>query len=326
MILNPSLVKYLKNDKQNNALFEGGNAVKNAEPIRGDLALPIAKTIIKKLKEQFHCEASPLGSTGKKGADQYSGDIDIAITIPWEKKDEVEDFVSNNITKNFVEITGLKIVSIGYSYTVPETKEIKIVQVDLMFVNDLDYAIFSYHSPNFIKHESEYKGAIRNLLMSACISQTPIDKILPKLGDHYGTEYFDSSDYDGQYEGEVKSFWKFSLNKTDGVSLVKKSFVGKTKPLKNSKIVERQVVYSDIDDIIRIFFGKAARRADFNSYESLMAYISSDKYKFHNDKQVLMNIFDVFMHNDELNDEQKQKVELDIKYILEGEQYTPNIK
>lgn len=301
-------------------LFEGGNAVQNAEPIRGDLAAPVAYSVIKKLKEHFHCEASPLGSTGKKDKDQYSGDIDIAITIPWEKKNEVEDFVENNITKNYVELTGLKIVSMGYSYKMPDTNEIKIVQVDLMFVNDLDYAIFAYHSPNFIKHESKYKGAIRNLLLSACVSATPIDKILPHSNE-YKSEYFTSEDYNGKYEGQVKSFWKFSYNKTDGVSLVKKSFVGKLKILKNPKIVERKVVYSDIDDIIRIFFGKNARRSDFNSYESIMKLLSSDNYKFHNDKQILMNAFDIFMRNDEMNDEQKQNAELDIKDIMDGHKF-----
>lgn len=304
-----------------NKLFEGGNAVKNAEPIRGDLAAPIANQIIRKLKNFFHCEAAPLGSTGKKGSEQYSGDIDIAIQMSWDKHQEVEDFVNKNITHNYVVMEGLKIVSLGYEYEEPDSQEKKIVQVDLMFVNDLDYAIFAYHSPNFIKHESNYKGAIRNLLMSACISATPLDKILPaKIVQDYPIEYFGKDEFNGKYNGQVKSFWKFSWNKTDGVSLVKKSFLGKLGMVKNPKITERKVLFSKIDDIIRIFFGKSARRSDFNSYESLLHFMSTDEYKFHNDKQILENIFDIFIGNNEMTDEQKTNVESDLKNVLNGEE------
>ena len=61
----------------NEALREGGNAVPSAGPIRGDLAGEIAKDVISSISNTFGCEAEPAGSTGKKGREMTSGDIDI---------------------------------------------------------------------------------------------------------------------------------------------------------------------------------------------------------------------------------------------------------
>ena len=51
-------------------------------------AQKVADEIIDSITKEFKCKASPLGSTGKKGKDQTSGDIDIALEYSWEDKDK----------------------------------------------------------------------------------------------------------------------------------------------------------------------------------------------------------------------------------------------
>jgi hypothetical protein len=49
-------------------LNEGGNAIKNATPIRGDIAKLVADSIVKKIQDNLNINACALGSTGKKSA------------------------------------------------------------------------------------------------------------------------------------------------------------------------------------------------------------------------------------------------------------------
>ena len=66
------------------SIQEGGNAVPSAQDVRGDLAGEIAEDVIQAVTKAFGCNAEPAGSTGKKGREMYSGDIDILMDMPWE--------------------------------------------------------------------------------------------------------------------------------------------------------------------------------------------------------------------------------------------------
>lgn len=255
---------------QESLVFEGGHSVEGAEPIRGDLAKVVADEIISKIKDKFNIECAALGSTGKKGKNQTSGDIDIAVQMKWEDKDELIDFVKKEFKDcpfgNIVDY--LNVFNIGYKYN--EDGKEKIVQVDFMFVDDVEWAQFVYFSPNFLKNESQFKGSWRSTLLRGICACTPIKSI------KYKTEYFD----DGK---TIKSFWKFTFSQASGLFIDHKTYEGnKGKVLKNPKTIkdDREYISKDIDVILHICLGKDATRDDCNSYETLLNFLASDRYQW----------------------------------------------
>lgn len=265
----------------------GGLAIKNAMPIRGDFAGLIGNAIVSKISKGLNINCSVLGSTGKKSAQQLSGDIDIAIELLWNTDNikKLDTFIKEsygNLETNI--LSGLKIYSIGFTYN--EGDNVKIVQVDFMFVNDIEYAKFIYHSPNYIKNESKYKGLFRTNLLAIIASNTPLDS------KTYPVEYFENTDI-------VKDKWKYSLNYTDGLKIVHKSYIGKKgKPVKNPVTIKEDDIFisNNRDKIIHILFGNKATSDDINSFETIINFICSPKYKYRS-SNLLQNIFKDFFED-----------------------------
>lgn len=285
-----SLITYI----QESLIIEGGHSIEDAQPIRGDLAKKVADEIIKVIKGKFNCECVPLGSVGKKGADKTSGDIDIAIEYPWEDKDTVIEFVKKEFNTEIGNINNqLHVFNIGYQYNEDTTP--KIVQVDFMFTDNIDFAKFAYNSPDFTKNESKYKGMYQSGLLMAAISNTPVDKV---LGDEYKEEYFTENDYDGSYKGQIKSYWKFLFNQHDGLKLEHKTYAGKTKLLKTSTTIKEdgKVITKDVKKILKLCLGEKATRETCNSFESELKFLCSKYYKFYS-KEQLNKIKDSFLND-----------------------------
>lgn len=107
-----------------------------------------------------------LGSTeltllGKK---KDSGDIDIAFSL---EKSDVDDINKKMIDATNNEGAYNSGTRVG-SYAVPVNG--KKVQVDLMFVNNKDWAKFIYHSEQGAG--SEYPGAVRNIILMTALAHT----------------------------------------------------------------------------------------------------------------------------------------------------------
>ena len=271
-------------------LVEGGNAIQSATAILSVKAELFGNLIVKKIKEQLHVNACTLGSTGKKLDTDYSGDIDIAIEMPWtnESLHNVREFIKSNFgSVEAYSSAGLKIYSFGYKYD--DMGEIKTVQVDLMFTSDIHYAQFMYHSPNYKNQESKFKGLYRTNLLVIVANNTPV----PDAG--LKTEYFTDLDFNGSCTGEVKSFWKYTLSYEEGLKIVHKSYVGIKKPLKNPQTVKSDtiIVTKDINKILKIILGPDATVANCNSFESVVDYLCEHKSKIELDK-----IFDEFLSDD----------------------------
>lgn len=108
-----------------------------------------------------------LGSVGKK---QFSGDIDVAITIP---EDQIPNFiqrvnqspiVDNTVKSILVVMSKVKIQN--YNESIPtDRKRTGYVQVDYMIDEDPNWLKTFYHSPG--ENESNYKGAHRNIALGA---------------------------------------------------------------------------------------------------------------------------------------------------------------
>lgn len=286
-------------------ILEGGHSIDIAQPIRGDLASKVAIDVIDILHKKFpNIECSPLGSTGKKTKDQSSGDIDIAIEYNWDKMNDIKDYIYqlSNITKGNVN-DKLHVFNVGWEYNY-DNDEKKIVQVDFMFVDNVEFAKFAYHSPDFTKNESKYKGMYQSALLMAILSCTPIkDKKI---------EYFDN--------GDPKVIYKYFLDQSKGLYIKKMSYEGKDdKQLKNAKKINEEFVTSKPKEIINIALGPKGTQEDCNSFESLLSFICSDKYI---NKDELNNIKDKFMNDWQIKmktsqDTMNELSELFDKYIKE---------
>jgi len=265
---------------------EGGTSVEGAQPIRGDLAKPIADEIISILQKKFKCKCAPLGSVGKKGKDKTSGDIDIALELPWEDHEKVLDFIKKEYPDAPVGniVNSLQVFNIGYKYN--EEDQEKIVQVDFMFVPDVEFAEFAYHSPDFTKNESKYKGMYASTLLLAIVANTPIDK-KPIL--------YTKDDYDGSYVGEKKEWWQYNFSQSKGLQILHKSTEGKSKPI-NAKTINREEVTTKVDKIVEICLGKEANKEICYTFENLLGFITSDKYPYRS-KERLEKIKEHFMGN-----------------------------
>ena len=264
-----SLVQFIKESLIN----EGGNAV-TANPIPAYITPLLYKEIEDSiLKENPDIKMVPLGSVGKKNDDQFNGDIDIAIKLDNKKElSELIDKVFPDLEKN--PNTTPSIVSISYPYN----KEGKSgnAQVDFMIVKDIDFAKFFYHSPDFKKNESKFKGATRAKMLSIIVSCIPVEDAKD--------EYFE----DGK---TVKKHWKYTFN-TEGVFRQLLDYTGKKGPLKNPKKVKEfeKLIVNDPDNCIKFIFGDNGKIEDCNSAESLWKAVhDKNKFKF---QDVLTNIED----------------------------------
>ena len=255
-----SLVQFIKESLIN----EGGNAV-TANPIPAYITPLLYKEIEDSiLKENPDIKMVPLGSVGKKNDDQFNGDIDIAIKLDNKKElSELIDKVFPDLEKN--PNTTPSIVSISYPYN----KEGKSgnAQVDFMIVKDIDFAKFFYHSPDFKKNESKFKGATRAKMLSIIVSCIPVEDAKD--------EYFE----DGK---TVKKHWKYTFN-TEGVFRQLLDYTGKKGPLKNPKKVKEfeKLIVNDPDNCIKFIFGDNGKIEDCNSAESLWKAVhDKNKFKF----------------------------------------------
>ena len=255
-----SLVQFIKESLIN----EGGNAV-TANPIPAYITPLLYKEIEDAiLKENPDIKMVPLGSVGKKNDDQFNGDIDIAIKIDSKKElNELIDKVFPNLEKN--PNTTSSIVSISYPYN--KEGQSGNAQVDFMIVKDIDFAKFFYHSPDFKKNESKFKGATRAKMLSIIVSCIPVEDVKD--------EYFE----DGK---TVKKRWKYTFN-TEGVFRQLLDYTGKKGPLKNPKKVKEfeKLIVNDPDNCIKFIFGDNGNIEDFNSAESLWKAVhNKNKFKF----------------------------------------------
>jgi len=257
---------------EKNILNEGGNAIKGAGAIRGDLALMVANELIGILKQKWpDNNFAPLGSTGKKGKDQMSGDIDIATDIPIEQAEEIKNWISQNNTvktrggfdSNFMK--GLKILSIGYPWATrgvgPDSHG--IVQCDIMFVPDVPRAQYFYYSPDFTKGQSKFKGSVRNIFMTAILKNIPVQ--------NHPTRKFDN--------GDVRDFWKYTIKPQEGIVCLHQSYEGKKgQQLKSKHTIKEdtEIIEQDPAKFTTFFMGPKATEEDVSSFEKMWKYVNDD--------------------------------------------------
>ena len=244
-------------------LNEGGNAIKSSSPVSGDKALPIAEKVIGILKERYpDTEFAPIGSVGKKNAEQTSGDIDIAVELDFSESENVKKVLEEKYPDMEIKsMKGLRILSVGLPY------ESQVVQVDLMFFPDIELAKFFYHSPDFTKNESAFKGSVRNMLMTSILKNIPVQ-------DYKNTTF---------ENGHVKVLYKYSFNPEKGLVILHQSFEGKdgqerkTKQTIKDDTVE---VSKNVEEIVKFMMGEDADLSTVSSFESMVDWMRTDKFPY----------------------------------------------
>lgn len=227
------------------SLLEGGKATAEHGTSRANKADVIAglKFVSKTIGLSYdHLVAHLLGSTKQtlEGTKKDSGDLDIAM-----KDDENRAEYEKKMTAA-VGFPPRKTGANVLSYAVPVGGD-KRVQVDLMFVPDVEWAKFSYHS----EPGSKFKGSIRNLLIYALVLNTMEKGKDLRIKDADGNDVVRAS-RSFQLDTGVHRTFKVAPMRKDGKGRTKSAV--KTTPDEVEKVARElgsKETFSKEEDIIR---------------------------------------------------------------------------
>lgn len=303
---------------------EGGNAILSAQDVRGDIAGEIAKDVIQAVSSAFGCHAEPAGSTGKKGREMTSGDIDILMDMPWQEENvkKVTEWVQESFPTSEIKPTnGFKEISFGYPYT--DEGERKIAQVDLMFTKNINWRRWSAYSPSPYDEEygehgidKAFKGLVQTVLLKAIASAKPL--VIGELPEEYQTIDFRSVPFnemesqqirskrasrgreDVDKLGKNKSYWRYMWDAEEGLMVVRKSFEGARGMLIDPKIQERiGPITSNVDEGLKLILGPAATTEVLKNPITLVKYLFSGNYPYDTPEN-LQRIHNVVVNNDQI--------------------------
>ena len=257
-------------------ILESGNAISDSRPFEQEEIPGTIEWIEKNVFPTLGIngvgdDAAILGSAGKKLPGVTSGDIDMALSA---------DKIAGNLGASLSDVifklnealeslgldtamnVGLKQISIG----APIDGDYKngTGQVDFMLSRDLKWSTFMYHSPDFTKDESKYKGAYRNILLMSIIGKSFYEITKQTEG------------------GETAEYEAYVIRLNKGVFKVRKSFEGKKGLIKNAKLLKEfdKEITNAPDDITDILFDSDVKAKDIMTYENLKALLESASFKF----------------------------------------------
>lgn len=275
-------------------LTEGGNAVKDVVPINAKNVKATLQSIAKKLLPKLNLsynEIKILGSAGKKNTS--SGDIDIALPIDLIIKrnnlltiNDLLIFVDNIISQLYYDkkiMKGMNMISVAWPIeNIDKLQADQKVQVDLMFVDNVNWAAFVAHSP--YDYESKWKGIYRTGLLM-CVAKFADQKILKKQLDNEGNE--------------IPVIWeRYILDKASGLQRVVQSILGKSGQItKAKKALDRTVITQDPQIAVEILFGKNFKIEDMNSFESIYNAIHRNNFLYKNELYNILKEAAKFIHN-----------------------------
>ena len=266
-------------------LNEGGKAV-DGTPMTQKQAKEVFDDVVKHLLPLFGLEEentdyAALGSFGKKHQDQTSGDIDIAVSL--EKIAGFFGISINEVENKICELldekdmyykmnTGLHVISTRWP--IPNTEGL-YGQVDLMPSYNMEFSKWMYHSPDFTKAESKYKGLYRNQLIMLTLKNVD-QKVLSR-----------------NEKDEVMEFERYALRLNSGLAITVRSYVGKRGRKKNPEAIkelERQVTNVP-DEIVKIAFGDHVKAKNVMNFEETYKIFMSEKFIHKEDRETIIEDF-----------------------------------
>jgi hypothetical protein len=208
------------------------------------------------------------------GTQEDSGDIDVAVHDSKEIRAQV---IADLTTK-----TGNKPYVIGgntYSFAVPVSADRK-VQVDVMFVPDIEWAKFSHHAAD----GSAHKSGVRNELLHSALKFSMQDGADVRIQDGEGNDIARASRSYKLDQG-VERIFKVSKNKKNGEGRLKGMSKATPKEVQatldqlgnTQKFSAEADIIRDPDAFAGILFGSKVKGTDILSAEQLIKLIK--KYK-----------------------------------------------
>lgn len=215
-----------------------------------------ANEIVNRLTVKFDelgINFSPIGSFNKKKEGEMYNDIDIAVEAPYENGFDIVKYVASG----FEDISKLgkfndkfNTISIGW-----KINDERNAQVDFMFTDNLEFAKFAFHSPNFKNGESKYKGMYASILLQSTIRNIPLER-----------EHFE--------DGSLKEWTYYSLSQKDGLLLKHKTFIGKKGGrIKSPRLVEEKFITKNVEEIMVLTFKDVEAIRYVWIFEKLLDYI-----------------------------------------------------
>jgi hypothetical protein len=261
----------------------GGNAIEISRSVTFEEAQATVEWIKKEILPHLKIEEKDvelLGSYGKKKIGDTHGDIDIAVlNIP--ELNSIPKNIELNLLSLDLENLGFK-TKINYGFRIVSfgcpicgISNQGTVQVDLMLTTDLYWSRFIYHSPDFRKEESKYKGYYRNILLMALITE-PTKEIIKITED-----------------GKIEEIEVNILRYPYGIFRVRKNFMGKKGLLRNGKNVEGWDFFltNDPQEVTNLTVGKEFKPSDINTFEKLWEIVISPNFKWINKREDIVKRF-----------------------------------
>lgn len=287
-------MKYIKLFEQ--FINESGNAIQDSVPFKQSQIAGTIDWCQKNIFSQIGLEGlgvdcAVIGSAGKKKADATSGDIDIAVSA-----DKIAVHFNTSLGKAVFALNDA-LVSMGHSTKmIHSLNQVSIAapidgdykngvgQVDLMLSNNLTWSTFMYHSPDFTKDESKYKGAYRNILLMSAI----------------GDSFFKTTKETDKKE--IAEYEAYVIRLNQGVVKVRKSFEGKRGLVKNAKLLKEfdELITDEPKELVNLLFKGDFEPDDINTYEKLKALLESPHFKYPQKLDTILKKFKINLDKNNL--------------------------
>ena len=248
-------------------LFEGVQAIKGSSKITQKEVLEVAPELLSQICHALDLPKSKvklIGSAGKKpDPEDLSGDLDVAVEC---SREQAEKVISELGKGNSKPMKGIGVYS--FAYEVGN----KFVQVDLMPVNNIKYAEWSYQA-NIEDLKLGLKGAHRNELMFATAKYMP-QEILDK-------------EQNGDIIATKRYFYDLAKGLMQGIKTrkTKKGKVGK-----NFSTIDKSVVTDNPNEVAAKMFGKGVTAEQVSTFAGVLAAIRSADFPQHDQVAKILDL------------------------------------
>jgi hypothetical protein len=270
----------------NKSIMEGGAAIKSSRNIKESEVTKTIEDIKERLIPILDLDVFKdgedyifIGSAGrKKNPEDESGDIDLGFNGKiYSQKNGVSLKESSGVLYQFLQkelpallgfepeinhLKGLNMVSVGWP--IAGDRNNGFVQLDLIPLENMNWAKFIYYSPDYKRDEIKWKSAHRNWLLSAALAAQK--------------EILSQDD-----QGEVLDYRSPGLILPSGLYIRDKSFRGKIKPrVKNPYKIEgtESFITNDPQEFIDFALGKGYKPEDVKTFEQVFKIITSPNFVY----------------------------------------------
>lgn len=249
-------------------LTEGGKAIKSAQKLTQVEARHLIPDLIDKLARVTEIDQKLIRATGSAGKkpndDDLSGDIDLIIeTTPGKIELALPKLAYDGETYRVMR--GINV----YSFAAKVND--KVVQVDVMPVEDIKYAEWSYNAAESDLKKG-LKGAHRNEVLFSI------------------AKFANRNVLDKDINGEPCEVERYYYDLSKGLMSGKQSRKNKKgKLVKNWTTTEKHLLTRNPDKLAELLFGKGFNGKRISTFKGALNAVKSDKFQFEKDRKKILD-------------------------------------